>query len=123
MVTDEVKEIARDIVRKAKATARVDQGTLKRSIAVTFPKDRVEFRQIFYGDYNENSQLEALAREFMPRGVEYRVILTTLGGGTYEAKRTKQGRASKKKTSLLDAVVTTANIRNLINRVRGKKKE
>lgn len=99
MTEQEVRAIAQSIVTKAKATARVEQGTLKRSIAFTYIKGEVIFRQIYWGQYGDNSQLEKLARQFMPTGVPYRIILTELGGKTFEKGKTKQGRASQK-TSL-----------------------
>jgi len=97
MEEQEVRAIAQSIVTKAKATARVEQGTLKRSIAFTYIKGEVIFRQIYWGQYGDNSQLEKLASQFMPRGVPYKIILTELGGGTFEKGRTKQGRATQKK--------------------------
>jgi len=98
MTEQEVREIAQSIVTKAKATARVDQGTLKRSIAFTYIKGEVIFRQIYWGQYGDNSQLEKLASQFMPYGIPYRIILTELGGGTFEKGKTKQGRSSQKKS-------------------------
>lgn len=94
----QVRAIAQSIVAKAKATARVDQGTLKRSIAFTYIKGEVIFRQIYWGQYGDNSQLEKLASQFMPYGIPYRIILTELGGGTFEKGKTKQGRSSQKKS-------------------------
>lgn len=94
----QVRAIAQSIVTKAKATARVDQGTLKRSIAFTYIKGEVIFRQIYWGQYGDNSQLEKLASQFMPYGIPYRIILTELGGGTFEKGKTKQGRTSQRKS-------------------------
>jgi len=93
----QVRAIAQSIVTKAKATARVEQGTLKRSIAFTYIKGEVVFRQVYWGQYGDNSQLEKLASQFMPYGVPYRIILTELGGATYEKGKTKQGRTTQKK--------------------------
>jgi len=98
MDESQVRAIAQSIVTKAKATARVDQGTLKRSIAFTYIKGEVIFRQIYWGQYGDNSQLEKLASQFMPYGIPYRIILTELGGGTFEKGKTKQGRTSQKKS-------------------------
>ena len=98
MDESQVRAIAQSIVTKAKATARVDQGTLKRSIAFTYIKGEVIFRQIYWGQYGDNSQLEKLASQFMPYGIPYRIILTELGGGTFEKGKTKQGRSSQKKS-------------------------
>ena len=97
MTEEQVRAIAQSIVTKAKATARVEQGTLKRSIAYTYVRGEVIFRQIYWGQYRDNSQLEKLASQYMPYGVPYRVVLTELGGGTYEKGKTKQGRTTQKK--------------------------
>ena len=97
MTEEEVRAIAQSIVTKAKATARVDQGTLKRSIAFTYIRGEVTFRQIYWGQYGDNSQLEKLANQYMPFGVPYKIVLTELGGGTFEKGKTKQGRATQKK--------------------------
>lgn len=97
MTESEIRDIAKSIVTKAKATARVDQGTLKRSIAYTYIKGEVIFRQIFWGAFGDNSLLEKLASQYMPYGVPYRIILTQLGGATYEKGKTKQGRTTQKK--------------------------
>lgn len=97
MTEQEIRQIASSIVTKAKATARVEQGTLKRSIAYTYIRGEVIFRQIYWGQYGDNSQLEKLASSLMPFGVPYRIILTELGGGTFEKGKTKQGRSSQKK--------------------------
>ena len=63
MEESEIRTIAKSIVDKAKATARVDQGTLKRSIAYTYVRGEVIFRQIYYGSFGDNSLLEELARQ------------------------------------------------------------
>lgn len=104
MLTEqEIRAIAYSIVQKAKATARVDQGTLKRSIAFTYVKGVVTFRQIYYGNFGDNSKLEDLAKQYMPYGVPYKIELTKFGGGTYEISRTKTGRRTQK------SAVTSAN--------------
>jgi hypothetical protein len=119
----EIRAIAASVVRKAKSSAKVDQGTLKRSIAYTYVRGLVTFRQIFWGDFGDNSQLEDIARRMMPNGVNYKITLTRLGGGTYEAGKVKEGRVSQK-NALGSITNTTKSIRALISRVlNGKKKD
>jgi len=118
----EIRTIAKSIVDKAKATARVDQGTLKRSIAYTYVRGEVIFRQIYYGSFGDNSLLEDLAKQYMPFGVPYRVILTELGGDTYEKGKTKQGRSTQKR-SLTAAKNTTSNIKKLIATIKKKREK
>lgn len=122
MEESEIRTIAKSIVDKAKATARVDQGTLKRSIAYTYVRGEVIFRQIYYGSFGDNSLLDDLARQYMPFGVPYRVILTELGGDTYEKGKTKQGRSTQKR-SLTAAKNTTSNIKKLIATIKKKREK
>jgi hypothetical protein len=121
MTEEEVRAIAQSIVTKAKATARVDQGTLKRSIAFTYIKGEVTFRQIYWGQYGDNSQLEKLANQYMPRGIPYRIVLTELGGETYEKGKTKQGRATQKKA--LASTTKTMTQKYIASILKKRKKE
>jgi hypothetical protein len=117
----EIRAIASNIVQKAKATARVDQGTLKRSIAFTYVKGVVTFRQIFYGVYGENSQLEELAKKYMPAGVPYKIELTEFGGKTVEISRSKTGRRSQKSAVAAVNRSSSSNIKRLITSITKKK--
>ena len=121
MTEEQVRAIAQSIVTKAKATARVDQGTLKRSIAFTYIKGEVIFRQIYWGQYGDNSQLEKLASQFMPFGVPYKIILTELGGGTFEKGKTKQGRTSQRKS--LASTTKTMTQKYIASILKKRKKE
>ena len=125
MLTDlEVRAIAQTIVDKAKRTARVDQGSLRKSIAFTFVKGEVIFRELFYGQWNENSQLEKYANQLMPNGTRWKIIYTMLGGDTYEVGRTKSGRAVQKKSLSAVNRVGSSKAKALILRVNnGKKKD
>jgi len=118
----EIRAIAKTIVDKAKETAHVDQGTLKRSIAYTYVRGVVTFRQIYYGQWNENSQLEKYARDLMPYGVEWKVVLTNFGGDTYEVGTTKTGRTSIKKSLATAKRNSTKNINRLISLAIAKRK-
>lgn len=121
MTEEQVRAIAQSIVTKAKATARVDQGTLKRSIAFTYIKGEVIFRQIYWGQYGDNSQLEKLASQFMPFGVPYKIILTELGGATFEKGKTKQGRTSQRKS--LASTTKTMTQKYIATILKKRKKE
>ena len=79
----EIRAIAQTIVNKAKSTAHVDQGSLKKSIAYTYVRDVVIFRELYYGQWNENSLLEKYANQLMPNGVAWKIVYTKLGGDTY----------------------------------------
>ncbi len=117
----EIRAIAKKIVDESKRTAHVDQGSLKRSIAYTYVKGVVNFRELYYGQWNDNSQLEKNASKYMPNGVPYKIIFTTLGGDTYEVSKTKQGRTSQRKVLQNIKRTSTENIKRLINLAQSKK--
>jgi len=119
----EIRAIAEQVKQKAKETAHVEQGSLKKSIAFTYKKGVVTFRQLYYGQWNENSQLEKYAREMMPNGVPYKIELTILGGDTYEVSKTKYGRKSQRKAVASAKRVSSKNIKALINKVQDAKKK
>ena len=129
MEIEEIRKVAQAVVTKAKATARVEQGTLKRSIAFTYVGGVIVFRQIYWGAYNDNSLLEDLARKMMPNGVKYRIVLTQMGGKTYtgstkgiSSRGIKTGRVSQK-NALSSIISSTTNILNLAKKVlNGRKK-
>lgn len=122
MLSDtEIRAIAQKVVDESKRTARVDDGTLKRSIRQTVTRGVYEFREIYYGQYGTNSMLEENAAKMMPRGVPWKIIYLEIDGSTREVGKTKQGRASQR--SSLNSLVksTTSKIRALI--AQRKKKD
>lgn len=119
----EIRAIAQTIVNKAKSTAHVDQGSLKKSIAYTYVRDVVIFRELYYGQWNENSLLEKYANQLMPNGVAWKIVYTKLGGDTYEVGKTKQGRATQRKAVAVALRNSTNNIKALIASVRNKRKD
>ena len=119
----EIRAIAQTIVNKAKSTAHVDQGSLKKSIAYTYVRDVVIFRELYYGQWNENSLLEKYANQLMPNGVAWKIVYTKLGGDTYEVGKTKQGRATQRKAVAVALRNSTNNIKALIISIRNKRKD
>jgi len=119
----EIRAIAKTIVDKAKKTAKVDQGSLKRSIAYTYVRNEVIFRELYYGQWNDNSQLEKYATELMPNGVKWKIIYTKLGGEEYEVGRTRQGRTMQKKAVSTALRNSSNNIKKLIALVRANRKK
>jgi hypothetical protein len=117
------RTIATGIVAEAKRTARVDQGTLKRSIRYTVRNGVFEFRQTYYGVYGDNSQLEELVKKKMPSGVPYKIILLNVDGTVNEKGKTRQGRTSQR--SAIGSLIRqgTSKIKALISRIRGKEEE
>lgn len=126
MLTDkEIRNIAQTVVDKTKQTARVDTGALKRSISFTYVDEVVIFRMIYYGQFNNNAELEKNARKLIPRGVSWKIIYTKFGGQTYEVGRTFQGRATQKSLFPILTRQGTDAARALIAKIlnRGKKKD
>ena len=119
----EIRAIAKTIVDKAKKTAKVDQGSLKRSIAYTYVRNEVIFRELYYGQWNDNSQLEKYANQLMPNGVKWKIIYTKLGGEEYEVGRTRQGRTMQKKAVSTALRNSSNNIKKLIALVRANRKK
>jgi hypothetical protein len=119
----EIRQIASSIVAKAKATARVKQGRLKRSIAYTYVRGLVTFRQVYWGSFKDNSLLEKLASQFMPKGVPYKIELTVLGGDVYEKGVTKQGRSSVKRAVKEAQNTNSSSIKKLVALVKKKRKD
>ena len=119
----EIRAIAKTIVDKAKKTAHVDQGSLKRSIAYTYVRNEVIFRELYYGQWNDNSKLEEYANELMPNGVKWKIIYTKLGGEEYEVGRTRQGRTTQKKAVATALRSSSNNIKKLIALVRANRKK
>jgi len=117
----EIRAIAQTIVDKAKSTAHVDQGSLRKSIAYTYSRGVVTFRELYYGQWNDNSQLEKYANNWMPNGVAWKIIYTKLGGEEYEVGKTKQGRQTQRKAVAVAVRNSTNNIKALIASIRRKK--
>ena len=70
---------------------------MKRSIAYTYVRNEVIFRELYYGQWNDNSKLEEYANDLMPNGVKWKIIYTKLGGDTYEVG--KQDKEEQQKES------------------------
>ena len=64
-VSQEEQVLAQRVVDETKLTARVDTGMLRRSIYYTVARGMVVFRQLFYGQFGDNSQLIDNARRIM----------------------------------------------------------
>lgn len=69
-VTLAEEALAQRVVDQSKKTAHVDTGALKRSINYTVARGQIVFRQLFYGQYYENSQLIQNAARIM-KGIPY----------------------------------------------------
>lgn len=72
-VSKELKEIAKEIVKKSKETARVDTGFLKRSISYVVNLEGViTFTEAYYGQIDGNSQLLENIKKMFPEDEPYK---------------------------------------------------
>lgn len=121
----EIRQYIRDVVREAKSTANVDTGYLKRSIrGDLIGRNRsVEFREIFYGAYNENSKLLEIAQRVMPNDINWKIVYENEEGDETTIKgRTRTGR-SIRRSSISSNNISSPKIKALIASIRGKKKD
>ena len=120
----EIRQYIREVVREAKSTANVDTGFLKRSIrGDLIGRNRsVEFREIFYGAYNENSKLLEIAQRIMPNDINWKIVYENEEGDETTIKgRTRTGRTIRR-SSISSNNISSPKIKALIASIRGKKK-
>jgi Arc/MetJ-type ribon-helix-helix transcriptional regulator len=106
----QIKTYIRDVVREARATANVDTGYLKRSIKgdLIGRNKSVEFRQIFYGAYNNNSELVRIAERIMPKNIQWKVVFLDEEGNEQEVKgKSRTGRTMVRKEITSDSASTS----------------
>ena len=122
----ELRTFIRDVVREAKRTSNIDTGFLRRSIKgdIIGRNKSVEFRQIFYGAYNDNSQLIEIAERIMPRDVQWKVIFLDEQGSETEIRgKTRTGRTIVRK-QITSENLGTSKIKQLISSIKiGKAKD
>ena len=121
----EIRQYIREVVREAKSTANVDTGFLKRSIrGDLIGRNRsVEFREIFYGAYNENSKLLEIAQRIMPNDINWKIVYENEEGEEATIKgRTRTGRTIRR-SSISSNNISSPKIKALIASIRGKKKD
>lgn len=122
----EIRAVAQKVIDQSKSSARVDTGALKRSMAFTYIRGVVTFRQFVYGQFGDNSKLEKNAIRLMPYGTKWRIVYTQFGGREVDSTAVRNGRASQ--GSVLGDLfkTTTSKIRALIARKKandGKEKK
>jgi len=121
----EIREYIRKVVREAKDTANVDTGFLKRSIkGDLIGRNRsVEFREIFYGAYNNNSRLIEIANRIMPNDIQWKVIFIDEEGKETAIKgKTRTGRTISRK-AITSESISTSKIKALISAIKANGKE
>jgi len=121
----EIRQYIREVVSEAKRSANVDTGFLKRSIrGDLIGRNRsVEFREIFYGAYNENSKLLEIAQRIMPNDINWKIVYENEEGDETTIKgRTRTGRTIRR-SSISSNNISSPKIKALIQSIRGKKKD
>jgi hypothetical protein len=121
----EIRQYIREVVSEAKRSANVDTGFLKRSIrgALIGRNRSVEFREMFYGAYNENSKLLEIAQRIMPSDIEWKLIYIDEEGEETTIKGTTRTGRTIRRSSITSENVSTKNIKALISLIRGKRKK
>lgn len=120
----EIRQYIREVVREAKSTANVDTGFLKRSIrGDLIGRNRsVEFREIFYGAYNENSKLLEIAQRIMPNDINWKIVYENEEGKEATIKGTTRTGRAIRRSSISSNNISSPKIKALIQSIRGKKK-
>jgi hypothetical protein len=119
---DDKIRFGQQVVREAKKTARVDTGFLKRSIRATLSKGVVEFRLIDYGAYNNNSNIVEVAKDIMPKEIEWKIIFVDEDGRETPVEgKTRTGRTISRK-SISSENVSTNKIKSLIKALQNGQK-
>jgi hypothetical protein len=116
----ELRTFIRDVVREAKRTSNIDTGFLRRSIKgdIIGRNKSVEFRQIFYGAYNDNSQLIEIAERIMPADVQWKVVFLDEEGSETEIRgKTRNGRTIVRR-QITSESVGSAKIKQLIRSIQ-----
>lgn len=123
--TAEIKTYIRNVVREAKKTARVDTGYLRDTIQGDWDarKNRIEFEQIFYGAYKNNSKLIQIAERIIPKDLNWIVIFLDEEGNETQIKgKTRTGRTISRK-SITSENVSTSKIKALISAIQANGKK
>lgn len=91
----EIRVYAQKVVDATKKTANYDTGFLYRSIKYSYYRKtgKLEFREAFYGAYNDNSDLVQNAIRMMPKDIDWRVVFEDEEGDEVSIKgQTRTGR-------------------------------
>ena len=121
----EIRQFIRRVVRESKDAAKVDTGFLKRSIrGALIGRDKsVEFREIFYGAYNNNSRLVEIANRIMPNDIQWKVIFIDEEGKETAIKgKTRTGRTISRK-AITSESISTSKIKAIISAIKANGKE
>ena len=118
----EIRQYIRDVVSETKKTAKVDTGFLKRSIkGALIGRDKsIEFREVFYGAYNENSKLLENAKRMLPKDLVWKVVFVDEDGNETQVEgKTRTGRKISRK-EIGSENIQSKNIKALIASIKAR---
>jgi len=118
----EIRQYIRDVVSETKKTAKVDTGFLKRSIkGALIGRDKsIEFREVFYGAYNENSKLLENAKRMLPKDLVWKVVFVDEDGNETQVEgKTRTGRKLSRK-EIGSENIQSKNIKALIASIKAR---
>jgi len=123
----ELQAIAKKIVDASKKTAHYETGYLFRSIyGVVDERGKLEFGEVFYGQFYDNSDLQENIKKMLPSDVPYSLIWTDEDGNPYEAiRKTASGRLVENKVTpkIAKKNLSIGGIKNFLKGVKdGEKK-
>jgi hypothetical protein len=121
----ELRTLIRDVIRETKKTVKVDTGFLKRSIRgdIIGRNKSIEFRQMVYGVYNDNSKLIENAKKMIPSDIVWTVVFEDLDGEeTSIVGKSKTGRKISRK-EIGSENIQSKNIKALIASIKTRGEE
>jgi len=122
MDTAELRAIISKIESISKEQARVDTGTLERSIyGIINERGVAEFGEMYYGQFGTNSRLEENINKYFPKSEPFKLVYMDFDGVEYVAKeRTKRGRTIDKEPKIKEPTPpsTSKNIRKFIDAIK-----
>ena len=122
MDTADLRAVINKIESISKEQARVDTGTLERSIyGIINEKGIAEFGEMYYGQFGTNSNLEENINKYFPKSEPFKLVYMDFDGVEYVAKeRTKRGRTIDKEPKIKEPTPpsTSKNIRKFIDAIK-----
>jgi len=115
--------IAQEVIDKTKKSAHYDTGRLYRSLYRYLSRGNIIFKEMFYGMYNDNSDLVQNAITMMPREIQWQVILIGEDGQPYTGTlKTKSGKILRS-TNIGTHTGASRNIKKFLNALAKNGKE
>jgi hypothetical protein len=116
----QIRQYIREVIRASKNTARVDSGLLKDTMRGAYigRTKSIEFRQLFYGAYGNNSKLIANAEKIIPKDLPWTVIFEDEEGRQTTVKGTTRTGREIRRSAISQANVGTDKIKQLLKSLK-----